>query len=77
MKLPIYHTYLGSIMPTHHVARAAAVLVAATAVAMPVVHDTKNDEALRECFVEVLAGPGHGDHPTLLSDIGGTNCGCS
>jgi hypothetical protein len=64
-------------MPAHRVAKAAAVLIAASAVALPVVHDNTNKyEAVRDCFVEVLAGPEHGDHPTFLSEGGGTNCGC-
>jgi hypothetical protein len=64
-------------MRAHQIAKAAAVLIAASAVALPVVHETTGkDEAVRDCFIEVLAGPGHGDHPTLLSDGGGTNCGC-
>lgn len=63
-------------MSTHHVAKAAAVLIAASAVAMPAinVHETENRA---KTFVEVLAGPDHQTQPTSLVDCWpGTNTGC-
>lgn len=63
-------------MPTHHAAKAAAVLIAASAVALPAI-DTHQTADHAKAFVEVLAGPDHQTQSTLLIDCWpGTNSGC-
>jgi hypothetical protein len=64
-------------MSTPHVAKAAAVLIAASAVVMPAIATPERNDATPKSFVEVLAGPEHQDHATFLSEGGGTNVGCS
>jgi hypothetical protein len=63
-------------MPVQHVAKAAAALLAASAIGLPAVADTSTDATPKSSFVEVLAGPDRPLHDvSAMSDP--INGGCS